>query len=353
MKADKLMGTVSKRAATQTFAEIPEFKPDLQNSGLESRRIITQLETLASALDTQADTLDEWREHTIQLLLRPLVDEDEGIEVTGEEYEESTKNQEEIFCYVQALRAVISDRHDTLTGQENKLIHYETKTALRLAKEGEGAFPEKTLELLQTREKLKTTKEMGSVRGIVAELRALATSLRPDAENGSSRANAELSIVEMQLSKTQKQLSDQIKATIALEREIELFTNVMNTRLEYYRQLQQVSDSVAPYEGPVNDRVLDTMLENEVKLSQRIATAKAKRRYLEHLRQEASNPDEQRICVICRETFEIGAITVCGHQYCKECIGEWWHSELLTSSHGFRLLTSPKVTVRALFANGR
>ncbi|KIN03780.1 hypothetical protein OIDMADRAFT_116781 [Oidiodendron maius Zn] len=325
-KVGKLMKKVSKKASMQSFAEIPEFKTDLSNAGLMSRRIIDQLESLASALDAQANTLDGWREHTIQLLLRPLVDEDEGIEVTGEEYEESTKHQDEIFCYVQALRTVIADRHETLTGQENKLIHYESKTALRLAKEGGGAFPEKTVKLLQTREGLKTSKQMGSVRGVVGELRALATSLRPDAENANSRGHAELTIVKMQLKKTQEQLSDHTKATAALEKEIELFTHVMNTRLEYYRQLQQVSDSVAPYEGPINDRVLGSMEKSEETLAQKIASARAKRRYLEHLRTEASNPVEQRICVICRETFEVGAITVCGHQYCKECIAEWWHS---------------------------
>lgn len=324
------MQKVSKLASSQSFTEVPEFKTDARNAGLESRRIIEQLELLAASLDTQANILDEWREKTVQLLLRPLVDEDEEVEVTGEEYEESTKNQDEIFCYVQALRAVIADRHGCLTGQDNKLISFETNTALRLAKEGEGPFPEKTLELLQIRRELKTPPKLGSVRGIVAELRALATSIRPEPGTGSARMLQELSIVETQLSNTQKHLSKQTKATAALEKELELFTNVMNARLEYYRQLQQVSDSVAPYEGPINDQVIQSMLAAEAKLRQSIATAKSKRRYLEHLRQEALNPKEQRICVICRDTFEIGAITVCGHQYCKECISEWWNSKSLS-----------------------
>lgn len=83
---------------------------------------------------------------------------------------------------------------------------------------------------------------------------------------------------------------------------------------------------MAPYEGPNNGTVLDKMLEEEERLAKKIATAKSKRRYLEHLRMEADNPQEQRICVICRETFEVGALTVCGHQYCKECIRLWWHA---------------------------
>jgi E3 ubiquitin-protein ligase SHPRH len=228
------------------------------------------------------------------------------------------------MVYIQALRAVIADRHDALTGQENRLVEYEVKTTLRMAKEGEGAFPEKTIELLGTRQQAKPTKEMGSVRGTVSELRALATSLRPDVDKGNSRAQNEFAIVEKQLKEIQKMLSEQTITTTALEKEVELFTSVMNTRLEYYRQLQQVSDMVAPYEGPNNERVIAKMLEEEEKLAKKIAVAKSKRRYLDHLRLEATNPQEQRICVICRETFEVGALTVCGHQYCKECIRLWW-----------------------------
>jgi E3 ubiquitin-protein ligase SHPRH len=318
------MRKISKQASTQTFVQIPEFPSNPPKGGLESRRIMEQLDTLATSLDVQANKLDEWREQTVQFLLRSLVDEDEGVEITGDEYEESTKTQDEVMVYVQALRAAIADRHDALTGQENQLVSHEVKTTLRLAKDGEGPFPEKTLELLNARTQIKPTKDMGSIRGIVAELRALSTALRSDAENGSMRAQNELSIVERQLQAIQKQFSEQTKVTAALEKEVELFTNVMNTRLEYYRQLQFISDMVAPYEGPNTERALAKMLEDEEKLSRKIAVAKSKRRYLDHLRTEATNQQEQRICVICRESFEIGAITRCGHVYCSECIRLWW-----------------------------
>ncbi|KAG0645405.1 putative ATP-dependent helicase [Hyphodiscus hymeniophilus] len=325
-KADRLMRSIRKKADTQSFVNIPEFPTDPPRGGLESRRILEQLDTLAAALDAQANTFDEWREQTIQFLLRPLVDEDGEFELTGDEYEESTKTQDEVMVYVQALRAAIADRHDALTGLENLLIKNDVKLALKLAKDGDGAFPEKTIELLNTRLQIKPTKEMGSLRGIVANLRGLATSLKPDAEGGSLRAQSELALVESKLGTIQKQFSEQIKATAALEKEIEFFRSAMNARLEYYRQLQQVSDTVAPYEGEVNDAVRAKMLENEAQLAKKVATAKSKRRYLDHLRMEAANPQEQRICVICRDAFEVGALTVCGHQYCRECIGLWWHS---------------------------
>ncbi|CZR57904.1 related to S.pombe rad8 protein and Rdh54p [Phialocephala subalpina] len=332
-KANRLMSKVAKSANSQSFAQIPEFSSS-QPGGLESRRIVEQLEDLAIALDAQANTLDEWREQTIQFLLRPLVDEDEGLEITGDEYEDSTKLQDEVEIFLQALRAAIADRHDALTGQQNALVEYDVKTALDLALgkkdtlgEGiRGPAPEKMIEMLGIRREIKPARTLGSVRGFVAELRTLATSLRPNAENGNARAQNELTIVEKQLKDTQKQLSEQMKVTAALEKEVEMLTDLMNYRLSYYRQLQEISDMIIPYEGPNDESILAKMLKDEEAIIRKIAVAKSKRRYLEHLRLEATNPQEQKICVICRESFEVGALTVCGHQYCKECIRLWWNA---------------------------
>ncbi|KAH0566126.1 hypothetical protein GP486_000487 [Trichoglossum hirsutum] len=101
----------------------------------------------------------------------------------------------------------------------------------------------------------------------------------------------------------------------------------MNARLEYYRQLQQISDTVAPLEDQQQrgSMVLSKMLKNEEKLESKVASLKAKHRYLIHLRQESSSQDTHRTCVICQQAFEIGALTVCGHQYCKECMRLWWN----------------------------
>jgi E3 ubiquitin-protein ligase SHPRH len=321
------MKRISQRASTQEFVQIPDFSSHPPKGGLESHRIMEQLDTLAEALDAQANQIDEWREQTIKFLLLPLVDEDEGNEITGDEYEDSTKIQDEVEVYIQALRAVIADRYDALTGQRNDLVHRDVKFALRQAKEPEEfniPCPEKTIELFSIRNAIKPTQDMGSVRGLISELRGLATSLRA---NGSSRAQNELSIVQAQLNAVQKLLGEQTKVSTALEKEIEEFTAVMNTRLEFYKNLQQVSDMVAPYEGPNNETILGRMLTEEDKLKQKIATTKSKHRYLLHLKMENSNPQEQRICVICRDSFEIGALTVCGHQYCKECIKLWWHGK--------------------------
>lgn len=320
----KPMKMLAKKASSEDFSTIPEFHTDAQKGGIESRRILENLETLAVILDAQANQLDEWREVTIQHLLRSLVDEDEGVAITGEEYEQSTKTQEEVVVYVQALRAVIEDRHDALSGQENQLVKFEMKTALRQAKAGDGAFPEKVLELLNIRAGLKPAKEMGSVRGVLSDLRALATQLRTDA-NGSSRAANELAIVERNMRVVQKHLNEQNKAVVALRREIDDFTTLMNLRVEYYKQLQQVSDMVAPLEDPAPD-LEEKLLESEEKLASKIAAATSKRRYLLHLQEESTGEAEEKVCVICQVSFENGSLTVCGHIFCKVCMGLWWRA---------------------------
>jgi E3 ubiquitin-protein ligase SHPRH len=318
---------LSKQAASQAFAQIPEFPPSLPQGGIESRRILEQLNDLGMTLDAQANHLDEWRERTIKILLLPLVDEDEGLEVTGDEYEESTKTQEEVLVNVQALRTVIEDRYDALTGQENLLFNSEAKTVLKLAEEGGGPFPEKVLELFKIREQVKPSKEMGSIRGIISDLRALATTLKIDAENGNSRAAKELTIVEQERQKIQKHYTEQNRTIVALRQEIDIFTTLMNNRLEYYRQLQQLSDMVAPLDEDEKDKVRENIEEEEERLARKIAISSAKRRYLIHLRDEANaDPSQQRLCVICQSTFEFGALTVCGHQFCKECMGLWWNA---------------------------
>ncbi|RKF56708.1 putative ATP-dependent helicase [Erysiphe neolycopersici] len=324
-KANQLMKRVAEKAQFGTWTEIPEFSMGSFEKKMENQNYHDSLSEIARALDSQAIVLKEWRETTIETLLHSLVDEDSGKENTGNEYDDSTKVQEEVMVFVQALRIAICDRHDVLTGQTNNLIRDEVKTAIRLAKNGQGVFPEKTLMLLGLREQIKP-KTKSSVRGLINEIRSKFNSLKQDAANGSLRAQKEILVVEKQLKDIQNQMSDQLKVTAALEKEVELFTVVMNTRVEYYRQLQQISDMVSIYDGPTDEKTLVRMLGDERNLIEKIDTSKSKQRYLCHLRQEVNNPSEQKICVICKEKIDIGTITICGHQFCKECISLWWLS---------------------------
>jgi E3 ubiquitin-protein ligase SHPRH len=322
-KATNWMKRLASRASEQAFAEIPAIEV-AKNKGLESRRHVDVVEVLGEALNEQADVMDEWREVIIQLLLKELLDEDDDIELTGDEYGETTKVQEDLAAYVTVLRAVIADRQAVLSGQTlSKLSEDELKRAVNLAEDGDGPSPQKLLQLAQIRENIKPAKELGSWRSAITDLRDLTTRLRFQADHGNNRAKAEIDIASESLKYLQSQLSDQLKAITALEQEIDKFTTAMNARVEYYRQLQAVSDQVDVYQGPRTIADMDLMLRDESVLANRLDSSRAKHRYLVHLKRTDSK-EEQQLCIICQETFSIGVLTVCGHQFCKECLTLWF-----------------------------
>jgi E3 ubiquitin-protein ligase SHPRH len=279
-KASATMHKISEMAARQRFTEIAELPMELQR-GIETSRVADGLEALYGAMNEQANVIDEWREHAVQLLLKPLMDQDEdpGLETTGEEMGDAAKLQEELIVYVQVLGAAIADRQDAMSGHPpNELVSYETKQAIRLAREGGGPMPDKLLELMHIRQQINPRIADFSMRGAIGDLRSLATRLNKESSH-TDRAKNEHAIVAEMLQVTQAALTQQNKAATALESELESFRDTMNARLEYYRQMQSVSDSVLPYDGPKTQDAAERMLRQEEDLMQKLSTAKSKHRY--------------------------------------------------------------------------
>ncbi|KAI1115828.1 SNF2 family N-terminal domain-containing protein [Nemania sp. NC0429] len=321
-KASRLMKKLQERADTQSFAEIPEIIP-LDLRGIESGNITEGLEIVSAFLNEQANVLDEWREHVIQLLLKPLVDTEDEDEITGEEYEDSTKVQDHLIVYTIALGTMLSDRIEALTGLVNERIRYETTTAEDMARRGEGHAPEKLSELFKVRQMHRPQVLGNTFRGIVAALRELSTKLRHDASAGSSRARVELEIVTAQLKATQNILTKQSKASISLGGDLDFFSSAMNARIEFYRQLQSVSDNVAPLDPELSDNFDQSWanyLAQEADLKKMMQNWQSNRRHQEGF--SSSDP-----CAICGDSFILGAITTCGHTFCKECIVHWLRSK--------------------------
>lgn len=362
-RAMRQMGELEAKASTQSFVTIPECTFAAPN-GIEGRRIAEDLEDLGVLLDRQAEQMDDWREAVVQLLLKDLVDEEEeneaGKEITGDEYENSTKVQDEIQAYLTILKAGISDRQAALTGiAPSGLAVYEEQTALRMAKDGEGPAPELMLRLFRERqavqpgrrdeesgegqerqesseELLKQKKKQApqqlqkSLRAAVVELRDLAARLKSQSSSSgmtgptAQRADAELANVQEQLRRTQEQQTQQLKVVAGLEKETRRVASALNSRIAYYRQLQVVSDMVAPYEGIKDEAAIAALGREEHEMAEALATAEAKHRYLIHLKE--ADKDEAPLCVICQSTFSIGVLTVCGHRFCKDCITMWFQA---------------------------
>ena len=310
-KVSRYIDRIRKKVEEKGLTKIPDMTIDIEDGGIESRRFLDRIEDFCEAMNEHAKQFTEWRNHMSKLMLQSLIDEEDGAELQGDEYESSTKQQDEMYVYMEALRVMFADRHDAITGQTNILIAHEIKQGLDMAKQKQGPSPNLYISLMNKCMSLKIPTELGSLRQILTELRSLAVSLEGQEIRGSSRARMELVIVNEIIHKVSQLLSAQSKASSALEREVELFRDVMNRRLEYYRQLQQISDTVAPYDEESKGQPLDTALFElkqgaEGRIESKISTLKSKHRYLIHLRDESGADSSARICIICQCPFEIG-----------------------------------------------
>ena len=337
-KSESLMRKISDLEKKDAFTKMPTIKDLDSLVGIESRRIVEKSDDLFDVIRDLAQVIVEWRAKMAEYLLKPLVDVDEGLETTGDEYEDSTKMQDELYAYFDAFKAMQADINTFVTGEDTPLIDHEVKLLMKAMKsrldneildemKTEVHAPELLMPLLTIRQKFSLKKkDVGSIRGLIQEARSLETSLQWH-ESG-ARA-AERTIVHRHLSALQSVFSAYSKALTGLEKELELFRTTQNQRIEFYRQLQELSDTVKPHKEELDETLDLTSLQNvtnrEEEQSHALAQLKTKNRFLLNLRHENGAQGSPKICVICQCPFESGVLTVCGHQYCRECIQHWYH----------------------------
>ena len=95
-KAETLMSRINEKIKAKSLFKIPETLPFRNQGGIESRTIIEKLDKLIEIMQIQAMQINEWRDKTIELLLLTLVDEEEA-DLRGDEYEISTRQQDEVL----------------------------------------------------------------------------------------------------------------------------------------------------------------------------------------------------------------------------------------------------------------
>lgn len=94
-KAETLMSRISDKVDSRSLVNIPPISPLKTQGGIESRAILERLESMMMIMQNQSTQINKWRNKTIELLLLTLVDE-EDTDLQGDEYETSTKRQDEV-----------------------------------------------------------------------------------------------------------------------------------------------------------------------------------------------------------------------------------------------------------------
>ncbi|KAA8905574.1 SNF2 family N-terminal domain-containing protein [Sphaerosporella brunnea] len=311
----------------QAFVEVPDIiPPDERTGGIESQPILNSITELVNALNEQVILFDEFRENLVALLLEPLVDQDDGKELGGNEVEVSVEKQEESYAYMSALRALLADREQALMDTVNLLIQQDTRTALeRPSKVHSDVFSR----LIAEKDKANPI-AIGheSLRSLLNRLKSLISNLKQQEDSGSQRAGLERQIAEKEFKKLQTHQVAQVKAVQDSFKEVELFRNATNSRLDFYRQLQAISDTLLPIDiqkeygfKSITDPLFRMITNQEAALRKKINTAKSRGRYLLHL--SGKKVGERPTCLICLDVYEMGIISNCGHSFCKDCIMIW------------------------------
>ena len=314
-RTQRQMQKVEKMQERHQNLEIPEIE-DL--GGIESSNVLEKLDTITPIINAQSAKLKEWRNKIIEMSTLPLVDAEEK-ENTGEEYETSLKDQDELYVYIQALRTIVADLKTAVHGTEDTLVNHEMDQAVRQAKEEDatkrGHAPELLLRLAGERAVLRSKPEHGSLKGVVGSARQVIGSLQYRAETGDKRAAAELAIAQKYFAQIQEMFIDKEKTIEELEKEQEQFRLTMNMRLEFYRQIQHISDTVEDYQEEMDETFnrAEFILQNALMAAsmEKIQLCKVKQTYLNNLRKGAE-PQEQ--CNICLDQYERGILTTCGHK---------------------------------------
>lgn len=299
--------------------ELPEIE-DL--GGIECSTVLEKLDVITHVINSQSTKLKDWRNKIIEILTMPLVDNDDEKEITGEEYETSLKVQDELYVYIQAFRTIVADMMTAVHGTEDTLVNHEMTQAVRQAKDEDitrrGHAPELLLKLAQEREELRPKPHHGSLKGVVASARQVITSLQYRADTADKRAAAELVIAQNYFSQVQDMFSSKNELIADLEKEQEQFRLTMNMRLEFYRQVQHISETVEDYKDEMDEEFDIVAFGRESGLIEsrktKIQGFKVKQTYLQNLRVSAIEPQGERKCDICFESYDVGVLTTCGHK---------------------------------------
>lgn len=330
-----------------TAVQPPSAQLRLSRASRDAWILLEKLST--GFLEHQSVLIDEWRRATVELLCQPLIDDPEQ-DVTGEEYGNSTQDQEQVVLYVQAFRTLIEDRNDILTGGTNQLTLAEMRDTFHRALQGEGPAPELALHLARKRKNILGLAGDKTFIDLQSEIRRHMTSLRAKVnEEKDDESTRALCMLDSELTRIKAFIAKQTDIIPALRAESAEFTKLMNHRVEYYRQLQTLSDQVGDYDEKTHDALFGSghafafnapygfanVHDNRVELLRimgrvedrrraKIAKLSTSRRYLEHLQDPAQQENGLPECVICGDNYEDGSMTVCGHFFCQECIYTWW-----------------------------
>lgn len=329
------------KTSKKFFNALPIIDIDsLQNYvvGMKSNFYLDKLRRLVTQLNSQCDIINNWMNELVRILCKPLISHDNTPD--GEEYEGSIEDQDKASCYLNAISQILIDRNEYIVGEENssKINVLKISQAQNHAEANKIHNSIFLNELEEIRRNAKPSGK-GSLQELVLSIKDIEAELKDEEFLDPESKQMESELFKKLSERVRTIFANQKLAQILFQKELNLSCNsVFNSRIEYFKQLQQISDSVQPRkfdfdQEDINDEIVireqESHLLNYIDVNSSMGKAISKFRYLQTLikkdndSQPSIEEDEELMCIICRSTITIGSLTQCGHKYCKECLDVW------------------------------
>ncbi|RPD76905.1 hypothetical protein L226DRAFT_459082 [Lentinus tigrinus ALCF2SS1-7] len=323
--------------------------PYLGKGGIKSHHLMEEGDELIEGLLNQQSTLLwEWRQKLIALLTQPLGSNDEGAD--GQEYARNLDAQGEAEAYLQAYAALLADRRETLTAERTLLAAHdvrEVKARKMNAAQRKRAIMRGELEpddepivldklddqelrpehqvmakdLHDARKALLEEFDPGrAVKSVMVDLNNVAVSIQ-------KKDDPEKILAQGAVAKLRSLIAGQGKLIERLQNDLAHLRKAFNERIAYFRQLQEISDTVAEaeWEGSLASATHD-LRQQQTDLETKINAARARQRYMDNLsksHEEGTLDEDDKTCILCKCDFLRGYITHCAHVYCEDCMKAW------------------------------
>lgn len=305
---------------------------------MKIKQLISQFTKLIAQLNDQAKVINEAVQLLVEVLCNPLLTSDKSPD--GEEYEQSIQDQDKASCLLHVISQLLTDRSNATLETKAKVTEIAKQQEHDYKMESQRVNDKKFLRELQNK-RVKSKPDMNtSFEELLQDARLLELDLRV-----SSKTLAQVEVFEEIIHILRNVFENEKNCQALLQKELNTSLNaVFNARVEYFKQLQQISDSVEAktygfsqeeFKADLIDGEFQTLFNHLAAARNRLTRGMSRYRYLATLipqeesvkiKQETSQTNDSQediVCIICQSEITVGSLTSCGHKFCKACLDEW------------------------------
>lgn len=298
--------------------------------GILTTTIFWDEEEVIDILNEQTQFLFEWKDHIIELITQDLISEAEADD-DKTPYERAVEVQLECEAFLKGYQSLLADRREALIAERTLLAAAEnredktrkTAAASKAQKQVVKKAPDEDSAIVAALDKGRRALTGGLNGRALKTSIVLLSNLVKDTDE--DKHPEEVAIAKHELARLKKVLAVQTKQMDRLEKQLAPIRKTFNDRIEYFRQLQAINDSVAAVEWEeetLEDAILVCVTEHTA-AERAVNTRLARQRYLNSITNIDDEDEEERSCVLCKCDFDKGVILGCVHHFCEDCITMW------------------------------